>query len=81
MKYDKLESFSSLRSSPFLIDQIETLTSDENFWSCLKKLLETAKKPIILTSNNRTNPDEALTNLEKIGSFQMIELPSNEPVR
>ncbi len=64
----------------FFVLQIETLTIDDHFWSCLKKLLETAKKPIILTSNSRSNPEDAIINLTKIGDYEMIHLEPNEPV-
>ncbi|CAF2782624.1 unnamed protein product [Rotaria sp. Silwood2] len=67
------------KASLILFDEIETLTTDDNFWSCLKKLLETAKKPIILTSNSRTNPEDAVINLSKIGYYELIHLEQNEP--
>ncbi|UJR31109.1 hypothetical protein I4U23_018617 [Adineta vaga] len=67
------------KTSLIFFDEIETLTSDDNFWSCLKKLLETAKKPIILTSNSRTNPEDAIINLSKIGHYELIHLEQNEP--
>ncbi|CAF3692369.1 unnamed protein product [Rotaria sp. Silwood1] len=67
------------KTSLILFDEIETLTTDDNFWSCLKKLLETAKKPIILTSNSRTNPEDAIINLSKIGYYELIHLEQNEP--
>ncbi|CAF4283847.1 unnamed protein product, partial [Rotaria magnacalcarata] len=44
-----LSSVQVEKTSLIFFDEIETLTTDDNFWSCLKKLLETAKKPIILT--------------------------------
>lgn len=47
----------------------------------MKKLLETAKKPIILTSNSRVNPEQAIINLSKISYYELIHLQSNEPVR
>ncbi|CAF1083083.1 unnamed protein product [Adineta ricciae] len=67
------------KSSLILFDEIETLTADDNFWSCLKKLLETAKKPIILTSNSRSNPEDVIFNLSKIGDYEMIHLEPSEP--
>ncbi|CAF1459355.1 unnamed protein product, partial [Adineta steineri] len=66
------------KASLIFFDEIETLTTDDNFWSCLKKILETAKKPIILTSNSRSNPEDAIFNLSKIGNYEMIHLESNE---
>ena len=69
------------KTSFILFDEIETLTSDDNFWSCLKKLLETAKKPIILTSNSRINPEESIINLSKLGYYELIHLEPNEPVK
>ncbi|CAF3402597.1 unnamed protein product [Rotaria socialis] len=66
------------KTSLILFDEIETLTTDDNFWSCLKKILETAKKPIILTSNSRSNPDDAIFNLSKIGDYEMVHLETNE---
>jgi co-chaperonin GroES (HSP10) len=68
------------KTSLILFDEIETLTVDDNFWSCLKKLFETAKKPIILTSNSRSNPDDAIFNLSKLGDYEMIHLEPIEPV-
>ncbi|UJR15561.1 hypothetical protein I4U23_002500 [Adineta vaga] len=67
------------KASLILFDEIETLTVDDNFWSCLKKLLETAKKPIILTSNSRSNPKDVIFNLSKIVDYEMIHLEPNEP--
>ncbi|CAF0829516.1 unnamed protein product [Adineta steineri] len=67
------------KTSLILFDEIETLTTDDNFWSCLKKLLETARKPIVLTSNSRTNPEDAIINLSKIGHYELIHLEQNEP--
>lgn len=66
------------KTSLIFFDEIETLTTDDNFWSCLKKLLETARKPIILTSNSRTNPEEAIMNLSKLGFYELIHLEPNE---
>ncbi|CAF0829067.1 unnamed protein product [Adineta ricciae] len=68
------------KASLILFDEIETLTTDDKFWSCLKKLLETAKKPIILTSNSRTNPEDAIINLSNVGYYELIHLEQNEPV-
>ncbi|CAF1375268.1 unnamed protein product [Rotaria sordida] len=67
------------KTSLILFDEIETLTTDDNFWSCLKKILETAKKPIILTSNSRSNPEDSIINLSKLGDYEMIHLEPNEP--
>ncbi|CAF0847203.1 unnamed protein product [Rotaria sordida] len=67
------------KTSLILFDEIETLTIDDHFWSCLKKLLETAKKPIILTSNSRINPEDAIINLSKITYYELIHLEQNEP--
>lgn len=66
------------KTSLILFDEIETLTTDENFWSSLKKLLITARKPIILTSNSRTNPEEAIMNLSKLGHYELIHLETHE---
>ncbi|CAM4778548.1 unnamed protein product [Rotaria magnacalcarata] len=73
-----LSSVQVEKTSLILFDEIETLTTDDNFWSCLKKLLETAKKPIILTSNSRTNPEDAIVNLSKIGYYELVHLEPNE---
>lgn len=75
---EKTNFFSDRRV--FLV-QIETLTDDDQFWSSLKKLLETAKKPIILTSNSRTNPEKAIVNLSKISFFELIHLETLDLVR
>ena len=71
----------NLKRLRYFSRQIETLTTDDHFWSCLKKLLETARKPIILTSNSRSNPEEAIINLSKMGDYELIHLDSHEPVR
>ena len=60
--------------------QIETMTADDHLWSCLRKLLETAKKPIILTSHSRSNPEDAVFNLSKLGSSEFVHLDVHEPV-
>ncbi|CAF2665735.1 unnamed protein product [Rotaria sp. Silwood2] len=67
------------KTSLILFDEIETLTTDDNFWSCLKKILETAKKPIILTSNSKSDPEDAMINLSKLGDYEMIHLEPNDP--